>query len=151
MTRELAEQGPKKRSSAGNAPQLLDLVSPGVGIIRELKLVVRGADEPTPPVLYHALLSNFDFRKGSALERGAAGKGLTEVEARNGAIGEAVEHYCGAHINAATLHRATLGAAREGAVFPQDCVLHSQAQYSKPGFPFLRPTPDMQIDWVRGR
>jgi ribosomal protein S12 methylthiotransferase accessory factor len=130
---------------------LLSLVSPRVGIIRELKPVVRGADEPNPPVLYHALLSNFDFRKGSTIERGAAGKGVTEVEARNGAIGEAVEHYCAAHINVAALHRTTLTAAPAGSVLPQDCVLHSEAQYSRPGFPYLRATGEMQVDWIRGR
>ncbi len=139
-------------SDAIHPPQierLLELVSPRVGLVRQLQRVMRGADEPVPPVLYSALLSNYDFRSAPALERGSAGKGLTDSEAIGGAIGEAVERYCAAHVDPSRLHRTALGDAPAGAVLPQDLVLYSEAQYTRPGFAYLRPAPELQVDWVR--
>jgi ribosomal protein S12 methylthiotransferase accessory factor len=137
-----------------HAPQikaLLQLVSPRVGLIRSLTRVVRGADEPVPPTLYFATLSNFDFKKAPAIERGSAGKGLTDSEAIGGAIGEAVERYCAAHVNLDGMRRTTLRDAPADAILPQDCVLYSETQYRQPGFPFVRPTSDIEIDWMRAR
>ena len=60
---------------------LSELVSPKVGLIRAIAPQGRGADEPLPPYLYTATLSNFDFRVATKVERTAAGKGRTREEA----------------------------------------------------------------------
>lgn len=129
--------------------RLLELVSARVGLVRQLSRVTRAADEPQPPVLYAATLCNFDFKRAPLIERGAAGKGLTESEAIGGAIGEAVERYCASHVDRQRLYRTTLRDAPVGAVLPQDCTLYSDAQYRRPGFPHMRPTPELEIDWMR--
>jgi ribosomal protein S12 methylthiotransferase accessory factor len=128
--------------------QLRELVSPRVGIVRDLVRIPRSDDEPVPPILYRARLSNFDFKTASAVDRGAAGKGLTELEAIGGAIGEAIEHYCGSHPTIERIRRATLSAVGPDAVRPEDCVLFSKAQYATPGFPFRPLSEDTEIDWL---
>jgi ribosomal protein S12 methylthiotransferase accessory factor len=116
--------------------QLRDLISPRVGIIRDLVRIPRSDDEPVPPILYRATLSNFDFKTASAEDRGAAGKGLSELEAIGGAIGEAIEHYCASHPPIEPSRRAKLSAVDPDAVRPADCVLFSAAQYATAGFAY---------------
>jgi len=128
--------------------RLLELVSPRTGVVMRLDRVIRGADEPTPPVLYAARISNYDFRRAPDIERGAAGKGLTEHAAIGGAIGEAVERYCASHVDAARLRRTSLKEAPDGALLPQELILFSKRQYASPGFPFSPATDDMAIDWI---
>lgn len=129
--------------------RLLELVSPRTGVVRRLERVVRGVDEPTPPVLYAAMISNYDFKRAPEIERGAAGKGLTASAAIGGAIGEAVERYCASHVDATRLHRTSLQEAPAGALLPNELVLYSPHQYARAGFPFLAPVNDMAIDWIR--
>ena len=73
--------------------RLLDLVNPRVGVIKKLTRMPRGADEPNPPILYHAILANYDFKKVEASARATAGKGLSDSDAIGGAIGEAIERF----------------------------------------------------------
>ena len=54
-----------------------------------------GAAEPSPPVFYLAILAHFDFRKAPVEDRIGVGKGLTKADAMAGAVGEALERYCG--------------------------------------------------------
>ena len=91
--------------------ELMQLVSPRVGLIRSLTRGARGPVEPNPPILYQAVLSHFDFRRAKLIERAAAGKGETENEAIGGAIGEAVERYCGSHLDVKVFRRANWQAA----------------------------------------
>jgi ribosomal protein S12 methylthiotransferase accessory factor len=128
--------------------RLRELVSPRVGIIRDLVRIPRSDDEPIPPILYRATLANFDFKTASAQDRGAAGKGLTEQEAIGGAIGEAVEHYCASHPATEPLRRSSLAVIEPDAVRPEECVLYSPAQYVLPGFPYRRLSEDTEIDWL---
>lgn len=128
--------------------RLLELVSERTGVVSRLERVVRGADEPNPPVLYAARISNYDFKRVPDIERGAAGKGLSEPAAIGGAIGEAVERYCASHVDAARLRRTTLKDAPDAALQPRDLLLYSARQYARPGFPFVPPTDEMTIDWM---
>jgi ribosomal protein S12 methylthiotransferase accessory factor YcaO len=106
---------------------LSELVSPKTGILRRMHRRATSADEPPIPIIYDAMLSNFDFKKGSELERGACGKGLTETSAQIGAIGEAVEHYCASHARTRLVRRAKIGDL-DRAIPPPDFVLYSEAQ-----------------------
>src|SRR5215467_3148465 len=112
-------------TSSSGIDRLLELVSPRVGVIRSLVRVTRGLEEPNPPIIYHALLSHFDFRKAPLLDRGATGKGATENEAMAGAIGEALEHYCASHIDKTAIRKITLSEIGPESVSPVECVLYS--------------------------
>ena len=72
-------------------------VSARVGLVRSLSPQARGDEEPEPPYLFTATLSNFDFRALDKQDRLAAGKGRTREAAMSAAIGEALERYCAYH------------------------------------------------------
>lgn len=129
--------------------RLLPLVSPRIGLIRSLSLRVRGDDEPRLPLIYDAVLANYDFRKGASLERGSCGKGLTDEAAMLGAIGEAVEHYCASHAATRRMRRSTIGALDGAAVAPTELVLFSNAQYATKDFPYSPWREDAEIPWMR--
>lgn len=141
-----------------NAPQqrsrideLMELVSPRVGLIKNLARVVRRANEPTPPIIYYGQISHFDFRSAQIGERSVAGKGVTEEDAIVGAIGEAVERYCGAHPNARFFRRARWSDVKDHAVSPPESVLYSDRQYASKDFPYLPWNPENEIDWTPAR
>jgi ribosomal protein S12 methylthiotransferase accessory factor len=132
---------------------LMPLVDGKVGIIRSLQRIARGDDEPEPPILYHAVLSNFDFRSGEAADREAIGKGLTDSAAKGGAIGEAIERYCAAHTGLAKSQRASLNDLRlrpTAAIGPAECVLYSESQYRNGSVPFSPFADDLPINWTLG-
>lgn len=134
-----------------SAEGLRALVSPRVGIVRSVVRLHRGADEPVPPVICHALLSHFDFRTASTDERGAAGKGLTEAEAERNAIAEAVERYCAMQVDAAQTRHATWDEIAAAAIMPNECVPYSFRQYESAALPGVVPwDPARPITWVRG-
>ena len=128
--------------------RLLDLVSDRVGVIKSLASVTRGAEEPNPPVIYQANLSHFDFRKPETGERIASGKGRDANEAIAGAIGEAVERYCAAHVDSARTRVASWAAVAEEAVAPPEFVLYSARQYERPGFRYHRWDPKDEVTWL---
>lgn len=141
-----------------NAPQqqsridkLMELVSPRVGLIKHLSRAVRRANEPTPPIIYYGQISHFDFRKAEPGERSVAGKGVTEEEAVQGAIGEAVERYCGGHANSQFFRRARWADVQDRAISPPECVLFSDRQYAGKDFPYLPWNPENELDWTPAR
>jgi ribosomal protein S12 methylthiotransferase accessory factor len=127
--------------------RLLELVSPEVGLIRSLSPVVRGADEPNPPVIYQAMLSHFDYRLAKDWERVAVGKGFTRTEAMLGAIGEAVEHYCASHFDQRTTFPARWASVEANAIAPSAFVLYSPKQYANPDFAYRPWDPDLEVRW----
>ncbi len=131
--------------------RLVEMVSERVGVIRSLSFPTRGADEPNPPVICQAILSHFDYRRADAVHRVAGGKGRTEAEAMAGAIGEALERYCGSQIDPARLRRAPYSALGGDAIPPAEFVLYSEAQYAARDYPWRRWSPDTTISWVSGR
>jgi ribosomal protein S12 methylthiotransferase accessory factor len=130
--------------------RLSELVSPKVGLIREIAPQGRGADEPLPPYLYTATLSNFDFRAVTKTERIAAGKGITREEAIASAIGEATERYCAYHWDPQRTYLAPWSALQSRGISPQSCVLYSERQYATFDWPYVRWTPDQEVAWING-
>jgi ribosomal protein S12 methylthiotransferase accessory factor len=124
-----------------------DLVSPRVGVIRQLSPQHRAVEEPEPPHLWTARLSNFDFRVAEASERMAAGKGWTEAEAKAAAVGEAVERYCANHVDP---RRTFVARASELTLPALTPVLYHETQYARPGWPHPRWDPDAPVTWVEG-
>lgn len=128
--------------------RLMDLVSPRVGILRSLSKIVRGVEEPTPPIIYQATLSHFDYRQAPPEERAAAGKGLTENDAIRAAIGEAVEHYCAAHLNDKIIRVANWAELDGKGISPPECVLYSETQYARKNCPYHRWNPEDKVTWA---
>lgn len=124
-----------------------DLVSPRVGLIKQLRPQHRPVEEPEPPHLYTARLSNFDFRVADASERMAAGKGWTEAEAKAAAVGEAVERYCAHHVDPRRTFVARAEELELPAIVP---VLYDERQYARPDWPHRRFEVDAPITWVEG-
>jgi ribosomal protein S12 methylthiotransferase accessory factor len=129
---------------------LSELVSPKVGLIRDIAPQGRGADEPLPPYLYTATLSNFDFRVANKTERIAAGKGVTREEAIASAIGEATERYCAYHWDPQRTQIASWTNLKARGISPQSCVLYSERQYATFDWPYARWTPEQEVAWITG-
>ncbi|MGE3509957.1 MAG: YcaO-like family protein [Vicinamibacterales bacterium] len=128
-----------------------DLVSPKVGVIRSLSPQARGNDEPVPPYLHTATLSNFDFHTAAEKsERIAAGKGRTEAEAITSAIAEAIERYCAYHWDPFRTIVARWDAVRDRAIGPTDCVLYSDEQYRREDWRTVKWSEEQEISWIEG-
>lgn len=77
-----------------------------------------------------------------------------EDAARQGAVGEAIERYCGNVYRPEHLRRCSYQELRdqgERAVDPTELALFSADQYAQAGMPFLPFTPDLEVSWVPGR
>ena len=131
--------------------RLLDLVSSRVGVIKSVTRVARGADEPSPPILYHAVLANYDFKKAEGPARVTAGKGLNDSEAIGGAIGEAIERYCASHAAVRRIKRARLDGLSGRSITPDELVPFSASQYARQGFAYPRWTDDTMTGWLPAR
>lgn len=136
-------------SSKAALGSLAELISPRVGVIRTLSRISRGTEEPSPPVICQALVSQFDYRTAKTTDRMAAGKGETERDAMLSAIGEALERYCSYQHNADAVIRSTVAELGRAAIHPQEFVLYSDRQYSTPGFRYSRPDDQAPIAWIR--
>ena len=130
--------------------RLMELVSPRVGLVRDIAPQGRSADEPMPPYLYTATLSNYDFRVASKSDRMAAGKGMTKDEAIASALGEATERYCAYHWDPQRTFVAKASDIQSHYITPQDCVLYSDRQYNTFEWPHPRYTPDRELLWLNG-
>jgi ribosomal protein S12 methylthiotransferase accessory factor len=125
-----------------------ELVSPKVGLVRSVAPQARGAEEPQPPYLYTATLSNFDFRVVDRQERVAAGKGRTREAAMAAAVGEAVERYCAHHWDPRKTFLARWEQLQVPGVSPAECVLYSDRQYTAPGWPYHRWSAGDEVTWL---
>jgi ribosomal protein S12 methylthiotransferase accessory factor len=129
--------------------QLLDVVSPRTGIVKSLNLRVKSDDQPALPYIYEGLLAHHDFRRAERRTRAFCGKGLTEESAMLGAIGEAVERYCAAHVAPGGTHRAAYASLGDEAVPPADFVLYSDAQRARVDLGFWHWKAEDEILWTR--
>ncbi|MGH3615926.1 MAG: YcaO-like family protein [Pseudonocardia sp.] len=82
------------------------------------------------------------------------GATLDEPErAREAAIGEAVERYCGNAVpdDLVVGSAASLTAQGLDVLDPAGLALYSATQYAQPGFPFVPLTRELEISWTPGR
>lgn len=98
-----------------------------------------------------------DMRRVSnwANDRRAVGTSWHDFDlARQSAIGEAVERYCGSWLapERDVVFSSYAQFARYGipALDPRRLNLYSEKQYRSPGFPFAPLTPDAECSWVEG-
>ena len=122
------------------------LVSRRSGLVTSLTPQPRRLEEPTPPFLWNATLTHYNFLNPSLAMRLTGGKGLTEAQAQLAALGEAIERYSAFHWDNA---RVRVGPAAGTAITPPDCVLYSEAQYAS-GIPFQPWSPENTVSWITG-
>jgi oxazoline/thiazoline synthase len=122
--------------------------------------------DPRSPSFVHCYLSGPNLAVApdslGALQAGlrqqSGGKGSTELEARVGALCEAVERYCGSRLGDEPVLRASLRDLGPPAVHPDDCQLFHQRQFddrrrwnaASPAFQQIPEPFDAQqaIDWT---
>ncbi|MDP2947489.1 MAG: YcaO-like family protein [Nanoarchaeota archaeon] len=71
-----------------------------------------------------------------------------QLEAKNKAMGEALERYCGSKVNL-PLKRASFHQIQKIAIDPKKLICFSDLQYSEK-FAYKKYNPDQLIDWVKG-
>ena len=144
-------------------PRFECLVDPLVGVVRDLRrlpsedgapLHVYVARYGTDPVNDDRVLSETGLHRGS-------GKGMTDVEARVSALGEAIERYSGVFQGDEPRFRASLNALGPAAIHPNECMQFSETQYRQRERPdaAAEPTPDVPppfdpeapIEWTAAR
>jgi ribosomal protein S12 methylthiotransferase accessory factor len=126
------------------------LISPKVGVIRHIAPQLRGSEEPTPPYLYTATLSNFDFQNVDKTERIGAGKGITQSDAMASAIGEAIERYCAFQWDPNRTFLAKWKTLSSPAINPAEYVFYSDDQYKSKKSLYTRWQEDLEVTWIDG-
>jgi ribosomal protein S12 methylthiotransferase accessory factor len=81
-------------------------------------------------------------------DRTGVGKGYTDAHARAGAIGEALERYCGAQPDLRAIRRFAWSERPSDAIRAEECVLYSDRQYARADFPYRRWRDDQVIPWL---
>lgn len=109
-------------------------VSPVTGVVSRL-LRITPKDDP----LEHVYVSgtnmavytpSFEHLK-STLRSNTAGKGLTDIQAKVSAIGEAIERYCGTYRGTEPIQTATFLELGDKAIDPRTCMMFSDQQYDE--------------------
>ncbi|WP_325078712.1 YcaO-like family protein [Sphaerospermopsis aphanizomenoides] len=133
---------------ANASPRWRDLVSPHTGIIRAIERFTKPYTEFDLPVLWQAELSNFQLRKQQEDLRYGVGRGMTDEQAIFGAVGEAIERYCGGIVDHGRLIFSSYAELDHRAVPPPAFFSFSDQQYSDPTFPFPAFDPTTQTSWM---
>lgn len=121
---------------------LESLVSPFVGVVRGLQEVLAGPDDVRLATAWcesafpHALVGG--------------GSGATVREAREAAIGEAVERYSACIVDPEACVVASARELGSRAVAPERFALFSDTQYRTANFPYGRFDRDTQLAWIEG-
>ncbi|AFY45385.1 biosynthesis docking scaffold protein, SagD family [Nostoc sp. PCC 7107] len=130
------------------SPRWRDLVSPHTGIIRAIDRFTKPYTEFDFPVLWQAELANFQLRKQSDDLRYGVGRGMTDEQAIFGAVGEAVERYCGSIVDYRQLIVSSYADLSHPAVHPPTFFSFSDNQYSDSSFPFPAFDQATQTSWI---
>jgi len=131
------------------SPRWRDLVSPHTGIIRALDRFGKPYTEFELPVLWQAELANFQLRKQQDDLRYGVGRGMTDEQAIFGAVGEAIERYCGSIFDDRQIVVSSYKELDNDAIVPPLAFFSfSDKQYSDPTFPFAAFNGAMQTSWI---
>lgn len=139
--------------SSGLSP--LDVVNPRTGIVTRLRDVAFRT--PMPPSIRYVESQTADMARLGAWASNIYNAGSSwgdDEHARAGAIGEAVERYCGNAVDHSRLMSGSFDElTREGmhVLDPRELVLFSSEQYADPSFPFVPFERSTRTHWVIGR
>jgi len=140
---------PVEQSSHEN---VLDIVSPRVGIIRSLRPMSTELVELAPIQLFEAELADFAFSGNDGKKtRLGVGKGVTEQAAMMGAIGESIERYCAMQPDYDSIVDASADELGAAALPPPAFVLYAEAQYENGEVPYRPFRSGARTAWVRGQ
>jgi ribosomal protein S12 methylthiotransferase accessory factor len=108
---------------------------------------------PELPITATAGLSNFcaDTFDPRTMGQVGSGKGLDQISAHIGAVGEALERYSAARYRLSDCNYATMAELKGDYIDPQGLVLYSPAQYQSTNFPFTPFNSQQKIHWSQGR
>jgi bacteriocin biosynthesis cyclodehydratase domain-containing protein len=157
----LRDGGHRATSPEETLRRLEPHVSPLTGVVNKLVRIT----DPTD-LLQHVYISgsnlatrsfSYDFFRSTMRSR-TAGKGMSDLQAKVSAAGEAIERYSGAWRGDELFRRARAAELGEQAIHPNSCMLFSEAQYQERerwmarNHPFQRvPLPfrdDAVLDWA---
>ncbi len=140
----------KKGPSADLSALSRVLVSPRVGIVKDLRLIPLEASEPPQPYVMQSLMANHRFsKKDDPRKGGASGKGLTIASAQERALGEAVERYSSIFYRPEEITYSRRAGLPGRSLDPRELVLYRPEQYAH--VDYLPYTEDSLIGWARGR
>ena len=121
-------------------------VDPLCGLIRTLEVIPKDVDEPERPLILRAEIANANFRAGRNAFVSCSGKGWTWQEARESALGEAVERYAAMTWQPERRLTSTYDGLDRPGLHPRDLVLFADHQYD--AVPYQRWRPETELEWV---
>jgi ribosomal protein S12 methylthiotransferase accessory factor len=119
------------------------------GVVRVLEVIPKDVDEPERPFIVRAELANAHFRAGRDGFVSCSGKGWTREQARDSALGEALERYAAMTWQPEHRISSTYDELDRPGVHPRDLVLFADHQYA--AVPFQPWRPETELDWVPAR
>jgi bacteriocin biosynthesis cyclodehydratase domain-containing protein len=133
-------------SQRGRRPVRTDAVDALTGVVRRLAMMPKDETEPERPFIAVAELSNAHFRTGDNAFLSCSGKGWTRQQARDGALGEALERYAAMTWQPERRISSTYGDLDRPALHPRDLVLFADHQYD--ALRYQRWQPETELEWV---
>lgn len=133
--------------------QLPEFVDPRTGIVTDVESY---ASVPEWPHQFHmcaAHVANTNTTGEWPADRMSTGMGFGDPRSvAYGALGEAIERYCGNFVPSGLPSAPFSRFADRGirALDPETLLLYSHKQYESPDFPFVPFTRDLPVRWVRG-
>ena len=124
--------GHRSVAASETLSRLQPVISPLTGVVTALENYVGHVES-----LIYSYTASHNFVMGQdsvlwiqeGLRTRTGGKGVTDVQARMSAVGEAIERYCGVARGDEPARHATLAEMGQQAVDPRRCLHYSDAQY----------------------
>jgi ribosomal protein S12 methylthiotransferase accessory factor len=116
------------------------------GMVRRIDVMPKDATEPERPFIVRAELANAHFRAGDRPFVSCSGKGWTQQEARDSALGEALERYAAMTWQPGRRISSTYDDLQLPALHPRDLVLYADHQYGV--VPYQPWRPETELEWV---
>jgi bacteriocin biosynthesis cyclodehydratase domain-containing protein len=121
-------------------------VDPLCGLVRALEVMPKDVDEPERPFVVRAELANAHFRASTDAFVTCSGKGWTRRQARDSALGEALERYAAMTWRPERKISSTYDGLDRPGLHPRDLVLFADHQYDT--VPFQPWRPETELEWV---
>ena len=143
-----------ERAPDGVSAQLLAMVDERTGIVTAVRPIEHWPGVPNEMDLWAGEVSDVDRHLGWPADRVSMGMAIRNpAKAWNGAVGEAIERYCGNfvpdHLVSSTYRDLQL--AQRSAIDPTTLALYSSEQYDDPSCPFTAFTHELAVRWAEGR
>ncbi|TCC42906.1 TOMM precursor leader peptide-binding protein [Kribbella capetownensis] len=118
------------------------------GVVRRLVPFPKDIDEPERPYVVQAELANAGFRTDGDPFVVCSGKGWTRRQARDSALGEALERHAAMTWRPERTITSTYDGLDRPGLHPRDLVLFADHQYGT--VPFQPWRPETEVEWVPG-